>query len=164
MPSGEAQNYSYIQQRPLRITPLRACAMKDRTSPSEKKTAARQRAQKRWLRYRMADNLQQLLMGCDKCHPADRNSAATTLGWREKMRIAGEHVSRTHGLGENSPAVSSCGEKPSCGQWRAAEFLMRGAGGDLISPAGVENIRGGRHRCCLCSKTPERQCADLPRR
>ena len=44
------------------------------------KTAARQRAQKRWLRYRMADNLQQLLMGCEKCHPVDRNSAATTLG------------------------------------------------------------------------------------
>ena len=29
---------------------------------------------------------------------------------------------------------------------------MRGAGGDLISPAGVENIRGGKHRCCLCRK------------
>ena len=68
------------------------------------------------------------------------------------MRIAWENVSRTHGLGENSNAVSSCGEKPNCGQWRAAEFLMRGAGGDLISPAGVENIRGGKHHCCLCRK------------
>ena len=26
---------------------------------------------------------------------------------------------------------------------------MRGACGDLISPAGVENIRGGKHHCCL---------------
>ena len=73
------------------------------------------------------------------------------------MRIAWENVSRTHGLGENSNAVSSCGEKPNCGQWRAAEFLMRGAGGDLISPAGVENIRGGKHHVLpLQKKEPER--------
>ena len=29
---------------------------------------------------------------------------------------------------------------------------MRGACGDLISPAGVENIRSGKHRYCLCRK------------
>ena len=171
MPSGEVQNYSYIQRRPLRITPLRACVMRHRTSPSGKNSAAHQRAQKIWMRCSNAGKLQQPLVSCEIV-----TSSLEILPRRpsdEAKNCAspcGENVSRTHGLGENSNAVSSCGEKPNCGQWRAAEFLMRGAGGDLISPAGVENIRGGKHRCCLCSKRPERQCADatcqfnLPRR
>ena len=147
IPSGEAQNHSYIQQRPLRITPLRACVMRHRTSPSGKNSAAHQRAQKRWMRYSMAGKLQQPLVSCEIV-----TSSLEILPRRpsdEAKNCAspcGKNVSRTHGLGENSPAVSSWGEKPSCGPYRAAEFLMRGACGDLISPAGVENIRGGKHR------------------
>eukprot|EP00959_Pyramimonas_sp_CCMP1952_P470438 9496642-Pyramimonas_sp.AAC.1 len=102
--------------------------MKDRTSPSGKESAARQRVQKRWLRYRMADNLQQLLMGCENVTRSIEILPRLPSDDAKKMRIAGENVSRTHGLGENSNAVSSCGEKPNCGQWRAAEFLMRGTG------------------------------------
>ena len=114
MPSGEVRNYSYIQRRPLRITPLRACVMKHRTSHSGKNSAAHQRAQKIWMRCSKAGKLQQPLVSCEIV-----TSSLEILPRRpsdEAKNCAspcGENVSRTHGLGENSPAVSSCGENPA---------------------------------------------------
>ena len=99
MPSGEVQNYSYIQRRPLRITPLRACVMRHRTSPSGKNSAAHQRAQKIWMRCSNAGKLQQPLASCEIV-----TSSLEILPRRpsdEAKNCAspcGGNVSKTHGL------------------------------------------------------------------
>ena len=101
MPSGEVQNYSYIQRRPLRITPLRACVMRHRTSPSGKNSAAHQRAQKIWMRCSNAGKLQQPLVSCEIV-----TSSLEILPRRpsdEAKNCAspcGGNVSKTHGLGK----------------------------------------------------------------
>ena len=80
MPSGEAQKlFIHPAEAPENNSIARVCREEQDLALREN-SAAHQRAQKTWLRYRMADNLQQLLVSCENCHQLDRNSAATALG------------------------------------------------------------------------------------
>ena len=127
MPSGEVQNYSYIQRRPLRIIPLRACVMRHRTSPSGKNSAAHQRAQKIWMRCSNAGKLQQPLVSCEIVprsleilprRPSDeaKNCASP----------CGGNVSKTHGLGK----------KIACSKLVRRETQLRPVEGGRVSHAG----------------------------